>query len=73
MRRARRGAAEQAAPTVQVESDAAPVQAMRLAYPFGFIETEYNRGRFEWAAGEVVRNPAEIALLSSHGAPLEPV
>ncbi|KAA8387622.1 hypothetical protein FKW31_02965 [Acetobacter sp. DmW_136] len=71
MSQARRGAAKPAVLPAQDEKKPAPVQAVRLLWPFGFIEEEFNRGRFEWSAGEVVSNPAEIELLRSRGAPLE--
>ena len=49
----------------------APVQPQRLTAPIGWIETRFNRGRFDYAAGEVVGNPDEIEMLRRRGAMLE--
>ncbi|BCZ76052.1 hypothetical protein [Komagataeibacter phage phiKX1] len=51
-------------------SNATPVRLMR---DHGYIETRFNRGRYHWAAGEVITNPDEIAHLRERGAELEPV
>ncbi|XQZ98831.1 hypothetical protein ACOZ4Y_02560 [Komagataeibacter rhaeticus] len=51
-------------------SNAAPV---RLVRDHGYIETRFNRGRYNWSAGEIVTNPDEIAHLRERGAELEPV
>ncbi|WP_102323880.1 hypothetical protein [Komagataeibacter saccharivorans] len=51
-------------------SYAAPV---RLVRDHGYIETRFNRGRFHWAAGEIINKPEEITHLRERGAELEPV
>ena len=47
--------------------------AIRLTAPHGFIEGVHNKGVFHWEAGEVVENPATVALLIKRGAAWEPV
>ncbi|MFT8354583.1 MAG: hypothetical protein ABF617_08255 [Gluconobacter japonicus] len=56
-------------------SDNAPPfpSSIRLTAPHGFIETVHNKGVFHWEAGEVVTNPATIALLIERKANWEPV
>lgn len=48
-------------------------RAIRLTAPHGFIESVHNNGVFHWPAGEVVTNPATIALLIERGASWENV
>lgn len=46
--------------------------AVRLKAPHGFIDEETEESFF-WNAGQLVRNPDTIALLTERGAPIEPV
>ena len=50
---------------------AVPVQPQRLLAPIGWIETRFNRGRFEYAASEIITSPDEIEMLRRRGAVME--
>jgi len=58
---------------VQGEGAGEIADPVRLARDHGYIETRFNRGRYHWAAGEIITNPAEIAHLRERGAEMEPV
>ena len=49
----------------------APPRKVRLVRPCGFID-DFKAERF-WKSGAVVGDPAEVALLVEHGAPIEDV
>ena len=51
----------------QHEPQAAP-DAIRLTSPYGFLDEDGNHR--SWRAGAIVRNAADVAMLTGRGAPV---
>ncbi|NHN93648.1 hypothetical protein [Acetobacter sicerae] len=60
-------------PRTKGEEAGTPPPAVRLVSPFSFVEEVYNKGRFDWRAGEIVTEPKTIALLKQRRAPIEEI